>query len=168
MSKKKSAVPSKPPSSTLCVVDMIEARECWDLHDFPLGRFNRVPPRVPLQPLRKRYEIRVAIWVLQKCRLPVSTIEDEFGAAHTRCCGGPVVVHDRDQRLQRIPVIPPRATFSTRSRPGSYYGPTFPMSSKVKRPCRPPTREVSNPAGLIRPAGERIRPVLGTGTTQLV
>jgi len=75
------------------------------LHEFPLGRVNGIRPRVPLQPLRQRHEIRVAIWVLQKCRLPVSTIEDEFGAAHTRCCGGRVVVHDVDQRLQRIPVI---------------------------------------------------------------
>jgi hypothetical protein len=31
-------------------------------------------------------------------------LEDEFGAAHTRCCGARVVVHDVDQRLQRIPV----------------------------------------------------------------
>ena len=57
-----------------------------------------------------------AIWVLQIRRLPVSTIEDEFGAAHTRCCGGPVVVHDRDQRLQRIPVIPPRRLCQTFTR----------------------------------------------------
>jgi hypothetical protein len=79
-----------------------------DLHDLPLGGQDLVPPYIRLEPLRQRYEIRVAIWVLQIRRLPVSTIEDEFGAAHARCCGGRVVVHDRDQRLQRISVIPPR------------------------------------------------------------
>ena len=80
------------------------------MHDFPLGRFNRVATHVPLETLGEWYEIRVAIWVLQIRRLPVSTIEDEFGAAHTRCCGGPVVVHDRDQRLQRI-TAPRRWTY---------------------------------------------------------
>jgi hypothetical protein len=75
---------------------------------FTVGRVNIVTPHVPLQPLRQRYEVRVAIWVLQIGRLPVSTIEHEFGAAHACRCGGRVVVHDRDQRLQRIPVIPPR------------------------------------------------------------
>jgi hypothetical protein len=30
------------------------------------------------------------------------------GEERARCCGGRVVVHDRDQRLQRISVIPPR------------------------------------------------------------
>jgi hypothetical protein len=34
--------------------NLFKFRGWEDLHDFPLGRFNRVPPRVPLQPLRQR------------------------------------------------------------------------------------------------------------------
>ena len=55
-----------------------------DLHDLPLGGQDLVPPYIRLEPFRQRYEVRVAIWVLQIRRLPVSTIEDEFGAAHAR------------------------------------------------------------------------------------
>jgi hypothetical protein len=63
-------------------------------HDFRLGRVNGVPPRVPLQPLRQRYETRFAIWVLQIRRLPVSTFEDEFGentATRPQLQGHPLV-----------------------------------------------------------------------------